>query len=179
MKHTYIIIVATFLFGFLGGMILFLYNNVGKEDTQTSDTVTVQGTNEPAGGANSMVIAAYRYGGCTRSGGCASYRITDDGKVVYVLRGREGDSDRYEDVLSTEEIETLFKTLHDTDLKKVSESTFSGTCPADNDGTAYRFDVTYDGDEYRFDTCTHALAREPFFLMLRDYFDVFNNAYVE
>ena len=182
MKHTYMIIVATFLFGFLAGVILFLYNNVGKDDPEASsvDTIepSVRESQSASSETNTTVIAAYRYGGCARASGCASYRIADDGAVTYVLRGGDDDG-RREDTLSTEELETLFQTLYETNLEKVSESTFSGTCPADYDGTAYRFEVTYDGERYPFDTCTQNLQNEPLFVLLEDYFDVFYDTYVE
>ncbi len=167
-KHVYVILLSTFVFGFVSGAILFLYNNTGNG----GDGAPVQLEEEAA-----ISVTAYRYGGCARGDGCASYRISDDGTYEYIVRSRAEGETRFADTLSSAEKIALFKTLKDTNLAHLSDTSFVGTCPVEYDGTGYRYNITYYDKQYSFDTCVQDLENEPLFITLADYFEMFSNAY--
>ena len=167
-KHVYVILLSTFVFGFVTGAILFLFNNTGNG----GDGEAVPLEEEAA-----ISVMAYRYGGCARGDGCASYRISDDGTYEYIVRSRSDGETRLADTLSTGEKTALFKTLKSTNLEALLGTTFTGACPVEYDGTGYRYNITYYDKQYAFDTCVQDLENEPLFIALADYFEMFNNAY--
>lgn len=167
-KHVYVILLSTFVFGFVTGAILFLYNNTGNGED--GEPVLLEG--EAA-----ISVTAYRYGGCARGDGCASYRIADDGTYEYIVRSRAEGETRFADTLNSAEKTALFKTLKDTNLESLLETAFTGTCPVEYDGTGYRYNVTYYDKHYAFDTCVQDLENEPLFITLADYFEMFSNTY--
>ncbi len=167
-KHVYVILLSTFVFGFVTGAILFLFNNTGNG----GDGESVQLEEEVA-----ISVMAYQYGGCARGNGCASYRIADDGTYEYLVRSRTDGEIRFEDTMITAEKTALFKALKDTDFEQLTESAFIGTCPAEYDGIGYRYNISYYNKHYSFDTCVQDLANESLFIILADYFGVFSNAY--
>lgn len=165
LKHLYLMLIATFVFGFVSGVILYLYNNAsGGNGGVVFDDATIS-------------ITAYRYGGCERAGGCPLYRIANDGTYTYMMRGTANEESRFENVLSDTERVALFKTLSGTDLSKVARTVYTGTCPVENDGTAYRYTIVYNEDRYQFDTCKQALEAVPFFDVLQEYFEMFATTY--
>ncbi len=158
-------LIATFVFGFVSGVILFLYNNAsGGNGDVVLDDATIS-------------ITAYRYGGCERAGGCPLYRITNDGTYTYMMRGVANEEARFENKLSDAEQTALFKILKDTNLSDVADTVYTGTCPADNDGTAYRYTIVYNENRFRFDTCEQSLDTVPLFEVLQRYFDMFATTY--
>lgn len=167
-KHVYTILISTFVFGFVTGAILFLYNNTGGE-----------GDGEPVHieDAAAISVTAYRYGGCARGDGCASYRITDDGTYEYIVRSRADGETRFADTLNSAEKNALFKALKGTNLESLLDTAFTGTCPVEYDGTGYRYNITYYDTQYSFDTCVQDLENEPLFITLADYFEMFSNTY--
>jgi hypothetical protein len=165
-------LIATFLFGFLSGVILFLFNNTGGESNGKEKDIVLEDT-------ATISITAYRYGGCARADGCASYRITDNGTYTYIVRNRTEGEVRFEDSLSTAEQSALFKAVRTTDLEQIANTTFSGTCPVEFDGTGYRYNILYHGTEYSFDTCIQDIEDVPLFITLADYFQMFDAAYGE
>lgn len=159
-------LIATFVFGFVSGTILFLFNyqGDGSKSGFFDDHATIS-------------ITAYRYGGCARANGCASYRIADTGDYTYIVRDNAGGEVRFNGILSTAEKNELFKILRNTTLSNLQESVFSGTCPAEYDGTAYRYTIVYNDERYQFDTCRQELDDSTLFVALTEYFEVFKNAH--
>ncbi len=167
-KHVYVILLSTFVFGFVTGAILFLFNNTGNGG---------DGEAVPLEEESAISVMAYRYGGCARGDGCASYRIADDGTYEYIVRSRADGETRFADTMNSAEKTALFKALKDTNLEQLMESTFTGTCPAEYDGTGYRYNISYYDKHYSFDTCVQDLENEPLFMTLADYFGMFSSAY--
>jgi hypothetical protein len=158
-------LIATFVFGFVSGVILYLYNNAsGGNGEVVLDDATIS-------------ITAYRYGGCERAGGCPLYRITNDGTYTYMMRGAANEEARFENILNDTEQTELFKILKDTNLSKVTDTVYTGTCPVEHDGIAYRYTIVYNENRYRFDTCKQSLDNVPLFEVLQRYFDMFATTY--
>lgn len=162
MKQLYIILVATFLFGCAAGVILYLQNNTGNEGDGALHTST-----------KGFTVQAYMYGGCERAGACPSYRIANDGTFVFIER-RVGQEDmKYEDALTTKQLEVLRTQLADTDFIALMNTKFAGTCPADTDGIAYRFEIEYKGERHNFDSCVEQITGNQLMELLKEYFSIF------
>lgn len=158
------ILIATFLFGFLCGVVLFLKSHTGQEGGGEVIPVDTKG----------FTILAHMYGGCSRGNGCASYQLTDTGMYTYIDRDRDLPDQRTEDVLSKKQIDELRTNVSQTNFSALKETRFSGTCPITYDDVAYRYDITYKGVLYTFDTCTEELEGVVLFDALEAYFEMFN-----
>ena len=167
LKHLYLIFIATFIFGFFVGVILFLKNNTGQEG----------GGALPAGDTPGFTVLASMYGGCVRSGGCPSYRITSDGSYTYVARLQESGETPQAAMLSTKQYDTLSTYIRTTDFDSVMRTQFNGTCPATVDGIAYRYDILYNDTPYTLDSCVENFDGEILFAELQNYFDIFSAQY--
>lgn len=160
-KSLYLIFIATFVFGMVSGVIIFLQSNTGDAGNVGSVSNT-----------DTMTIAVYAYGGCAR-GGCASYQITSDGAYTYLVRDPAGGEKRITDTLSQKQFTALEVQLADVDLPTIQASEFNGTCPITFDGIAYRYDITYQGVQYSLDSCVHDVEGNAFFDTLTNYFEIF------
>jgi len=159
-KHLYLILITTFIFGFVTGAIVFLQNNTGKEGGGAIPTDT-----------RGFEILAYMYGACEQSG-CDSYRITADGTYTYIVRKNQYEK-RYEGSLNKNDLDSLRTQLAETSFANVEKSAFGGTCPATRGDIAYRYDITYKGTHYTFDSCKENLSAS-IFSTSKKYFEVFN-----
>ncbi len=164
LKHIYLILISTFILGFISGVVLFLYNNTGVEGGGTLKRDTA-GTN----------IAVYMYGGCERGDHCSSYRITNTSKYTYIVRGG-GDEKRYEGSLSDKQQDVLTREIASLDIEKILVTSFEGTCPSEHDGIAFRYDIERDGTSYSFDSCVQNISG-PLFDTLETYFTFFRTAH--
>lgn len=144
-------IVGTFMLGLFCGWYLFVFGF-----SLQFDDVTDIATGE------SLVVIGEAYGGCERGGGCASYRIAEDGTYrafsssVDVSSGRvvkEGEvpADWYRDIKDT---------LTESELTHLSEPYQKTDCKTYNDGIEYRYRVQLGEAMYELDTCTTALAKD-------------------
>jgi hypothetical protein len=161
LKHLYLILGSTLIFGIISGIVLFLYNNTGKEGDGGLET-----------SSRGFTIIAYEYGGCM-SLGCSSYRIANNGAYMYITRDAQTGEDRFEDVLSGRQLGTLRTLIGETNLRRALDTSFTGTCPITYDGVAYRFDITYKGERYELDSCRQSLDGVPLFDTLSSYFEIF------
>lgn len=162
-KNLYLILIATFVFGFATGVILYLQNNTGKEGDGAIETNT-----------KGFTIEAYTYGGCEEMQRCASYRIQNDGSYTYF--GRLGEEEtKQEGTVTSAQRTDLRETLGDTELQALTNTTFGGECPAFVDGLAYRYEIEYEGNRYAFDSCVEELRGTPLFDTLENYFEIFTN----
>ena len=166
LKHLYLILIATFIFGFLTGVIVYFQNNTGEEGDGGLETNT-----------KGFTIVAYMYGGCEMGGGCPSYRIANDGSYTYIVRDREAGETRHDDSLSRKLHDLLRAQVQGTDYERIFDTESSGTCPVVFDGAAYRYDIVYEGERYEFDSCEEDLGDEALFETLENYFTVFNVTY--
>ena len=164
LKHLYLIFIATFVFGFIAGVILFLYNNTGQEVDTSHD-----GTNVEA-----FTIHAYMYGGCMRGGGCASYQISNDGSYTYIVRTQVSGERKFNGVLSKNKQIDLLEKVSTTEFDVVTNSQYTETCPVTFDGVAYKYDILYKGERYEFDSCIEDVEEEVLFDLLQEYFYIFS-----
>jgi hypothetical protein len=165
-KHLYLIFIATFFFGFVTGVFVYLINNTGD----ARDTVV----EEPS---KKLVITAHVYGMCEGIQACPSYRIEHDGSYTYIQRGGENGERRYDDVLTQNQFNLLEEKISSTDFVAVTQTVFKGMCPIVADGPAFRYDVEYEGARYQFDSCKEELDSVSLFETLQGYFEVFDIMY--
>lgn len=162
-------LITTFIFGFVSGVILYLYNNASGGNGGGGGTIIQDDS--------AVSITAYRYGGCERAGGCAQYRISGDGAYTYIIRNSVEGETRFDNSLNAEEKKALFKVLKETDLQNVGKNGFTGNCPIEHDGTAYRYTIEYNEERYNFDTCKQELDTVPLFVTLKKYFEMLATTY--
>ncbi len=162
LKSVYLIFIATFAFGFLMGVVLFLQGNTGKEGDGAIDTNT-----------KGITILAYTYGGCERIG-CSSYKIAPNGSYLYIVRNQASAENRKEGSLPYTELDALKSQVTQTDFTSVKQTKFTDTCPITYDGVAYRYDIEYNGERFMFDSCVENFTDAPLFKNLQNYFEVFS-----
>jgi hypothetical protein len=121
-----------------------------------------------------LTITSHSYGGC-EMGGCASYRIEEDGSFTYIVRPRNAPEIRTEGKLVSEEKKALQKLIKDTNLDSLVDTRFSGTCPIAFDGIAFKYTITFDQKHLTFDSCQQELRNIPLFEILSRYFGIFQN----
>lgn len=163
LKSLYLILAATFLFGFIAGVILYLQNNTGNEGDGSLQTST-----------KGFTIQAYMYGECERRGGCPSYRIANDGSYVFIVRTEGQEEVKYENILTGKQLETIRDQLSKTYFADMTHTKFVGTCPASVGSVAYRYEIEYKGERYTFDSCVEQVVGIPLMDGLKNYFGVFN-----
>lgn len=166
LKHVYLIIGSTFIFGLVTGAIISLSTNTGGDGDG--------GISEESG----FVVVARMYGGCARMGiECPSYRVSENGEYTYVSRTREGDFIPHRDTLSKEEREKMEKAYKDADLGVIEKSEFSGTCPITFDGLAFTYEIESESSRHMFDSCKQNVGQEELFMILEQYFSHFAEKY--
>ncbi|MCF7816224.1 MAG: hypothetical protein K9M10_04345 [Candidatus Pacebacteria bacterium] len=165
LKHIYLILGATFVFGFLTGGIIFLENNTGDYGDGSLKTKT-----------SGFEVTAYEYGECERFG-CASYQIVDSGKYTYIVRANGEKEVKYEGSLRKEQLTELKKLMKETDFEVISKTSNTKTCSALSDESEYRYDFLNEGTQYRFNSCEHSLRNNLLFEMLTKNFTLFKNTH--
>ena len=164
LKHVYLILVATFLFGFVSGFILWLFNQTTEEDIDIFKDDNHQ----------TLSITVHSYGGCAFAG-CASYKIDEDGTYTYIVRPQNAEEIRTKGELDREEKKIIEDLLENTSLKRLSETTFTGACPIAYDGLAFKYTIIIDNEYFEFDSCKQNLRNEQLFELLNRYFGIFQN----
>lgn len=165
LKHVYYILAATCIFGFVCGVVLYLYNNTGGK-----------GDGEPVKETKQFFITAHMYGECERIGECASYRIKDMKTYVYIRENGKGSTERFEGVLSSEDRRNLREHIAQTSFDSI-EAPFVGACATETGGSAYRYTIMSENERYTFDSCETLLTDIAFFDGLEHYFDEFAHAH--
>ena len=94
-------------------------------------------------------IVVTNYGGCTRSGGCSSYRILSDGSYVFIA----GDGVTSGGVITDDQLSSLKQTLFATDLEVQSVAYEPDFCESWVDGVDTTYSITRDGIQFEIDTC--------------------------
>ncbi len=121
-------------------------------------------------------IVTTMYGGCERIG-CSSIRFVDDGSYTYLVSDGSDGYERFEDRVTTGQLETLTELMKETPFDAIADSVFEGSCPIIYDGLAYRFAIHYEGTQYDFDSCSEFLEGVPLFEELIEYFDIMDDTY--
>jgi hypothetical protein len=145
MKGLLVILFSTFLVGMATGVFIYFMSGLNEPLFNFPGDELTRG----------FEITADMDGGCQMGDACPSYRIDDSGKIVYIVRHREGEDERQEDELSSGALRKLKELLAETDLAALEDSTFVGTCPIAYDGAAYTFDIRIEEERYYIDTCEH------------------------
>lgn len=164
-KHLYLLILATFVTGVIAGVYTFFMTR-DAGDTGAMRPAVVRG----------YEVIAYEYGGC-ESAGCGSFRLTDDGSYMFIVRNGAKESERFEDSISARQRKELDELIASTPYAKVGKSEHRGPCPADGGGTAYRFEIRVENERYSFDSCIESLDGEDLFAQLVKYFDIMRATY--
>ncbi len=159
LKHIYLIFIATFVIGFLSGVVIYLSAHTGKEgDGAIPDA--------PKG----FVVTATRFGG--DSGLISSsYRLTENGAYTYIERSEGSPEVKNTGTLPKQGLDLLRTKVKEVNYEEIQNSTFSGECPITTGGYAYRYTIMYEGVEYAFDSCKQVTAGNSFFEMLNTYFN--------
>jgi len=162
MKHLYLVLGSTFLLGFIVGGLLFL-GTAPKEGGG--------GIEEPGSG---YVIEAFMYGGCMRLG-CPLYRIEQTGEYIYIASPSSQGEGRKSGTVPLADRRALGDQLKDMRLADVALPPFSGECPVNYDGVAYRYEITYKGERHRIDSCVQDTEDLLLFHTLEGYFEAFGS----
>lgn len=159
-KHLYLIIVATFIFGFITGVVIFFMSATGDGGGAIREET------------HGFIVTARAYGGCERMGAgtCPSYRINDAGEYTYIVPEFGGTITQFRGKLSAVEMRAFTEALESTTPRAFEQSVFEGTCPIAYDGLGYQYDFTYDsGAHVELDSCVHKLD-STLFAVLEAYF---------
>lgn len=163
-KHHKLLIVFTFLMGFLTGVFGYFWSRT-TDDGSSAPSVMEEVRED---GYELLVTV---YGGCERIG-CPSFRLQDDGTYQYLAPTRVREYARYEDAISAKQNDTILGLVEGTSFEDVENTEFLGTCPITYDGIAYRFDIRVEAERYSFDSCVEDLENEPLFVELVKYFGI-------
>jgi len=169
MRGFVFILASTFTVGMVAGVYIEYMSGPVVESPQFFESAEETRSTS----TDEFLIVADTYGGCVRAG-CASYRLESDGSYIYLAPDRTGETQRYTDVLSDKRIAEVEEALLTTNLTRVVGSEFTGTCPVAVDGVAYRYTITVAGTQYEVDSCKHDLRRGELFLILEDFFTIFD-----
>lgn len=158
MKHLYLIFIATFVLGFLSGVLVYIQSHTGKEGDGALEST-------PKG----FVVTATRYGNSDEIVS-SSYRIINNGSYTVIDRSKDGTEKKHEGTLKREEEATLNNLLAQTDYEALLNTSFSEVCPITTGGYAYRYGISYDNTEYNFDSCKQDLRGSELFGFLNQLF---------
>lgn len=161
-KHVYLTLISTLIIGFLSGAYLHFLTREPSVPKEITPVVEEDG----------FEIIANRYGGCERVG-CTLYRIHEDGSYLFLKYNSGSEGDRYQDSITDTQLSNLNELLADTNFDAVKETIFTGICPTTYDGIAYRYEISYEGEAYSFNSCEEDLENESLFIELKNYFDIF------
>jgi len=167
-KHLYSIVISTFLFGLLTGVIVFLMSHTG---TERSSTIA-----EPTRGYS---IVVRMYGGCERLGGgvCPSYRVAQNGEYTYLRVGTNAEITQHRGTFESAQRTALQNAFTQTNLAQLETSTFQGNCPAHVDGVSFRYEVTSGSSQYSLDSCLQNIQNEALFKILENNFKLLMHLY--
>lgn len=162
-RHLFLLLLLTFTTGIATGV--FIYFQTRTEP----DGQALNSSQEQTG----FEILGYTYGGCSRNG-CSSYRIQNDGTYTFITRIPGGQDKRFSDTLSKNRITEINSSLQEIDFPQIFKREFTGVCPIEYDGVAYRFEIRIEGERYSLDSCREGLTNQPSFTLLIDYFEIFS-----
>lgn len=150
-KRQRLIIISTFVMGLFTGVYLYL---IGFAPTYSS-VIDSLSSHSPT-----FVVEAEQYGGCERTGVCASFRLDDTrGYRYFPYTPYEVTSVVHEGTLSQPTYIDLLNTVEEADLATLAVPVSSVTCPSMADGIDYRYTVLYAGKTYHLDTCHTRLGQ--------------------
>ena len=110
-------------------------------------------------------IIVTQTGGCLRGDGCSSYRILSDGNYVLIA----GSGETTGGLLAEDQLNSLKKTLAETDLEQQSLKVEPDFCEAWVDGIDTSYQITRDKITYELDTCGTAVDVDSDLIELLDW----------
>lgn len=105
----------------------------------------------------SMLVEGRMYGGCERTGSCASFQFTDDGSYQYFpSEGARKESGE----LPTSVVNSVRDELTPIAVEDASAPTAIRDCRSYVDGIDYAYTITVESQQFALDTCKTQLAHE-------------------
>lgn len=147
-------ILFTFFCGAMAGAYLFL---VGFKPQVVQVTAELTPPPDPA---KVITIEGQQYGGCERSGRCASFRIKDNGEYSYLATSVPTATGPYGGALARRDWQQIRSRLSERVLSASAQSVEPEVCGSQYDLVDYQYEILYQGTSYRLDTCGTALDRE-------------------
>lgn len=136
--RTYITLGFTFIMGLFCGV--YLYVTVYAPQHKADDVEE----------KSSIIVSGEIYGGCARTGSCASFRFTENKQYQYF---ESKDSDKDSGILPNEVAEKVFQQLAVSNLQTLASSRAIRDCISYVDGNDYRYMITFNDNNYVLDTC--------------------------
>lgn len=110
--------------------------------------------------ANAIVINAQMYGGCDRTGSCASFRLIDDRSYTYLSYP---ESDVVKGKLPSDISEAIFDVVGTNTFFNDTQSISPEFCDSYVDGVDYTYTVSLADEVYVLDSCTTAFSNNTAF----------------
>lgn len=145
-SRTYFILASTFFMGMLSGAYLYVtvfapaYDQTGVEVSYDDDA---------------FVIEAQMYGGCVRSGLCASFQLIDGRRYEYLSHTQAEKENGTLPARLGRELRDAFSVAV---LQENAQSISPQSCSSYVDGVDYVYRIMREKERYELDTCSTALA---------------------
>jgi len=153
-KQDLVTILITFLCGIIAGGYLYVMGFKPQIAQVASELIP------PPDPAKIITIEGYQYGGCERSGRCASFKIQDNGEYSYLETSVPTARGTYSGTLARRDWQQIRSRLTEERLVSNSLAVQPETCASDYDLIDYRYQIQFQGESYRLDTCGTDFSRE-------------------
>ena len=144
----FVIAVSSFVIGLVTGS--FVYYTEFRREFEDPAPVTPQVPQSIIAGATpdktGFVVTATAYGGCERTS-CPSYRVSSEGAYIY------SSAETVEGVLPEAALNNLETVINAAPLLRFSQPVERSVCSSFTDGRDFTYDITYQGESYKLDTC--------------------------
>jgi len=152
-KQDLITILFTFVCGFMAGTYLFFVGFQPQVERVTTELLP------PPDPTRIITIEGYQYGGCERSGRCASFRIDDAGDYSYVSTSVPTGDGPVTGSLLRRDWRDIRAFLSSEVLAANAAPFIPERCASSYDLVDYRYVIEFGGERYELDTCGTALDR--------------------
>lgn len=137
----------------MAGAYLFFVGFQPQVEKVTSELIP------PPDPARLISIEGYQYGGCERSGRCASFRIDDAGDYSYVATSVPTTEGPVSGTLLRRDWRDMRALLSAQVLTASAAPYMPELCASAYDLVDYRYVIGFAGEQYELDTCGTALDR--------------------
>jgi len=151
-KQDIVTILFTLICGIVAGSYLFVVGFRPQVVQVTSELVS------PPDLSKLIIIEGYQYGGCERTGQCASFRIQDDGEYSYVATSIPTTEGRFGGVIPRRDWQAIRNRLSAPVLAQGATRVSPGDCASFVDAIDVRYEITFQGERYMLDTCQTSLS---------------------
>ncbi len=137
------VLIFTFIVGMAAGGYMYVtgfateYKDTGVAEAQDVD----------------LTIIAEQVGGCQMGGVCPSFRLTSDRRYTYIPQhGLDADTPAAtEGRISQGVFVRLIEIMNETDFASLNQT--NDVCQAAFDGIDYRYQITFNGENYELNSC--------------------------